>query len=106
MVLGSLYSTMAPAPSDDTDKQVVRYSDGTVVEYDRAAHKLRLDADVEITGDVKFTGNVEITGNVEAGGEVEDGIGTVNEIRGTYNTHTHGAAPGPAVPAPNERMEE
>ena len=104
VVLGSLYSNMNPAPSDDPDKSLTRYSDGTEAEYDRTAHKVTADVDAKILGDVEIVGNVIVTGNVTAGGDVEDGLGKMAEMRTAHNRHTHGVPPGPAVPAPNERM--
>ena len=101
IVLAGLYQSNRPAPSDDPDKRLVRYSDGAEIEYDRAAHHLRavlpeggaaeitapdgvtITGDVAITGDVTVTGGVTATenidadgnvtadGNVEAGGNVE-----------------------------------
>ena len=103
-VLGALYSTASPAPSDDPDKEITVFSDGTRVEYDRAAHKLLIEADVEIAGDVTITGDVDISGGAAAGAQVEDGLGTMNGIREIFNGHTHGAAPADSVPGPNERM--
>ena len=83
VVLPALYSDAHPAPSADPDKHLVRYSDGAVVEYDRAAHKLRAELPaggsaeinapegVTITGDVMIEGDVTVQGAVDATGDVE-----------------------------------
>lgn len=56
--LGGIYSTAEPPPVVDEDTEFVRYSDGTVVAYDRAAGVVRL----ECVGDVvlKCGGGVTI----------------------------------------------
>lgn len=68
-VLGSMYGAQTP-PVSSGDKFHRTFSDGTTLEYDRAAHKLR----ASVRGDVEasVTGNVEVTlqgsGKVTAGG--------------------------------------
>lgn len=42
LALPALYSDAMPAPSDDPDKRVQRYSDGAVFEYDRDAHRYKV----------------------------------------------------------------
>lgn len=82
IVLAGLYQSNRPAPSDDPDKRLVRYSDGAEIEYDRAAHRLRAvlpeggaaeitaPDGVTITGDVAITGDVTVTGGLDATGDV------------------------------------
>lgn len=41
--LGGIYSTAEPPPVVDEDTDFVRYSDGTIVSYDRAAGVMTLD---------------------------------------------------------------
>lgn len=71
-VLGSMYGAQMP-PVSSGDKFHRTFSDGTTLEYDRAAHKLR----ASVRGDVEasVTGNVEVTlqgnGKVTAGGALE-----------------------------------
>ena len=134
VALPGIYQDSRPAPEASPDKHVTLYSDGTRVEYDRAAHKLKavlpaggtaeLTAPdgVTITGNVTIAGNVMATGdidadgnvgsggdvtadgNIEADGNVEDSKGSMDEMRGVYNTHTHGVPPAPVTPPPNQRM--
>ena len=71
-MLGSMYGAQMP-PVSSGDKFHRTFSDGTTLEYDRAAHKLR----ASVRGDVEasVTGNVEVTlqgnGKVTAGGALE-----------------------------------
>ena len=71
-VLGSMYGAQTP-PVSSGDTFHRTFSDGTTLEYDRAAHKLR----ASVRGDVEasVTGNVEVTlqgnGKVTAGGALE-----------------------------------
>lgn len=60
IVLGAIWSEADPVPqSDGPDVDVRRYADGTVLRYDRAAHKLT----GEIKGDVAVTctGKADVT---------------------------------------------
>jgi phage baseplate assembly protein gpV len=70
------------------------YDDGTVIEYDRIQHIMRVYTEhyievtaqnvkvtapnVEIAGNVRITGNVQIAGNLSASGSVIDGGGNTN----------------------------
>ena len=56
-VVGSMYGRQAP-PVTDPEKFHRKFKDGTVIEYDRAAHKLTVD----VKGDVELV----VTGNVTA----------------------------------------
>lgn len=106
--LGGIYSTAEPPPVVDKDTDYVRYSDGTVVSYDRAAGVMSLDsvgelkvkcsrniaveagspvtvkapaATLEIP-QVTLNGNLQVNGNIAA-------TGTILDAGGNSNHHTH-----------------
>lgn len=58
VIIGSIYSKAKQPDGGNSDKFRVKFKDGTVIEYDRAEHKLT--ADVEGTVEVKATGNVKV----------------------------------------------
>ncbi|UIJ38553.1 phage baseplate assembly protein V [Desulfobaculum bizertense] len=64
-VLGSFYSGVDPAPVQDRNKWHVTMKDGAVLEYDRAAHRLRAqvpgDAELEVSGSISGTAGKDIT---------------------------------------------
>lgn len=62
VVLGAIYSDSDPPPVTDANLYYRRFLDGTVLQYDRAGHKLLADVQGEI--EVKATGdcNAEIQG--------------------------------------------
>lgn len=73
-VMGSFYAGEDKPPVASVDKRVVSFSDGTVIEYDREAHVLKINTNGEIC--------IEAVGNVNVGGDViADGISLKN--------HTH-----------------
>ena len=75
-----------------------------------------IDGDVEIDGDLEVTGEISATkdisagknisadGDVTAGKNVSDRLGSMQQMRTTFNLHTHGVPPGVVVPPPNQRM--
>lgn len=71
VVIGAIYSTSDVVPVSSKDKYYVRFNDGTVIEYDRAAHRLTAD----VKGDIK----IKITGKCDA-----DVQGTVT-VKSTSN---------------------
>ena len=112
--LGGIYSTAEPPPVVDEDTDYVRFSDGTTLTYDRAAHVMALDcvgattlkcakhlsvecgepvsvkapsATLDVP-DVQLNGSLKVSGNVEVGGNVNAG-GTVLDGGGNSNHHSH-----------------
>lgn len=57
-VLGAIYCTADPVPVSSQDKCHITFNDGTVIEYDRAAHKLLADVKGDI--EVKTTGRCDV----------------------------------------------
>jgi phage baseplate assembly protein V len=64
VVLGAVYSPTVPDPGQETHLEFSRFSDGTVIFYDRDAHKLFADVKGDVV--VKTEGNI----TVEAKGEI------------------------------------
>lgn len=79
VIIGSVYSAATAPNGGNKDKFRATFSDGTVIEYDRAAHKLTANVqgsvDVEATGNAKLKAthvtldapNVTVTGVLSAG---------------------------------------
>jgi len=58
VVLGAIYSDADTVPVSSKDKYHVKFNDGTVIEYDRAVHKLK--ADIKGDVEIKAAGKVDI----------------------------------------------
>ncbi|MCU1718675.1 phage baseplate assembly protein V [Pseudomonas sp. 5P_3.1_Bac2] len=102
--LGGVYSSAEPPPVVDPDTDYVRFSDGTLLTYDRAAHLLTLDCVGAVTlkcaqslrieagapvlvkapsvtldaSQTTLNGNLQINGNLNASGTVMDAGGNSN----------------------------
>ncbi|AIC20217.1 baseplate assembly protein [Pseudomonas chlororaphis] len=112
--LGGIYSTAEPPPVVDQDTDYVRFSDGTVSTYDRAAGVMTLDcvgallvkcsrnitveagepvvvkapsATLDIP-QVTLNGNLQVNGDVEVNGNV-NATGVVMDVGGNSNHHSH-----------------
>ena len=57
-IIGSYYNQKDRPPVTDQNKRTVKFKDGTILEYDRATHKLTADVKGDI--DIKATGKVDI----------------------------------------------
>ncbi|ECA8972928.1 phage baseplate assembly protein V [Salmonella enterica subsp. enterica serovar Omuna] len=55
-------------------------------------------SDLSVTGEEGGSGNIRTNGSVFAGQEVQDRLGTMSEIRVTYNGHTHTYPDGDTSP--------
>lgn len=107
VVLPSLYREAHPAPADAPTVRRTVYDDGAVIEYDRAAHRLRAalpaggTAELVSPGGVSVTGNLAVTGAITATADVSDRRGSMQEMRDAYNPHAHPPGSSP----PNRQMD-
>ncbi len=92
-VIGAIYSDVDTVPVKSKDKYHVRFSDGTVIEYDRASSRLYIECSGNIhiksagsitieTPVVNLIGNFEVQGNIHA-------TGTIIDDSGNTNHHSH-----------------
>ena len=126
-ILPGIFYDDFPAPEARVDREVTVWPDGSTAAYDAdgpafeiafaEGTAVAIDAPegVTIAGDLAITGEVEITGgltasediategNIEADGNVEDSRGTMQEMRGKYNLHSH-VPTASTPPAPAQRM--
>ncbi|MBP5958130.1 phage baseplate assembly protein V [Pseudomonas anatoliensis] len=106
--LGGIYSTAEPPPVVDEDTDYVRYSDGTVAAYDRAAGVMTLecvgevvlkcggDITIETTGIVLLKApsgivdiqQVTINGDLLVNGDI-NAVGKITDVGGNSNHHSH-----------------
>jgi len=105
--LGGIYSTAEPPPVVDEETEFVRYSDGTVVAYDRAAGVMRLECVgpllvkcgrciVEVAESLEINApqamlkipKVVLDGNLTVNGDI-DATGAVRDVEGNSNHHQH-----------------
>jgi phage baseplate assembly protein V len=64
VIIGSLYSGSKPAPAQSADQHVTKYSDGTTITYDRAAHMFTVQAVGAVT--INIQGNAAVTAQAVA----------------------------------------
>jgi len=130
VILPALYQTANPPPASTPDKHKTTYADGTVVEYDRAAHKLTINIptagagiDIDANGPVTLNcsgdlfmvglglGRLETSGvlivkapTIGLVGDVVHSGGSLVSNGITFATHVHsGVQPGggnSAAPVP------
>lgn len=82
VVLGGLYSSADPVPVASRDKAHLRWADGTILEYDRAEHKLTGNVAGEI--DLSCTGDARI----DAGGDIDAAAAGEARVQATAVTVT------------------
>jgi len=108
-VLGAIYSSEDTPALGDKNKHYIRYSDGTHVEYDRKTHTLKISIPA---GELHITvqnggGNVYVNGNLIVSGDIYDKNqtkGSLDQLRETYNTHTHTGDSGGSTSAPHQTV--
>ena len=78
---------------------VVNVAKGETCVYDQFGHQVLLYKDgIKIMGNVEINGGLKVLENIESEGEVSDKTGSMQQMRVTYNIHTHGNTPIPSAP--------
>ena len=115
--LPAIYQTAYPAPADSKNVRRVVFSDGTVIEYDRAAHLLTanvagnttlkttlatIDGALHVTGEITGDKSLVVTQDVADQG----GAKTMSGMRDVHNQHTHdeNGDGGGTTDEPNQQM--
>lgn len=133
VVLPAIYRSAHPAPADSKNVYRKAFSDGTVIEYDRAAHLLKADVkgsvqllaegtlDANISGNTTLTtptatinghlvvnGNINGSQNITAAQNVADqgGSKTMSGMRSVFDDHDHeeNGEGGGTTDQPNQSM--
>ena len=78
---------------------VVNVAKGETCVYDQFGHQVLLYKDgIKMMGNVEIIGGLKVSENIESKGEVSDKTGSMQQMRMTYNIHTHGNTPIPSAP--------
>ena len=86
-VLGFLYNATDKPPANSQDLDLIKYEDGTVLQYDRAAHKLT--ADVKGEAEIKATGKISATSEADISAKASGNIKT--EAQGNNDIEAAGS---------------
>lgn len=101
-IIGAIYNDEDVCITDDKNIKMLKFSDGSLIQYDKESHKFTLDIKSQI--DIKAA-KVVIDGDLEVKGNVSDSVGTMQNIRDIFNSHTHGNGNnGANTSAPNSSM--
>lgn len=104
-VLVGLYSNESPAPSNNPDIKMRKFSDGAVIQYDTKIHHLEaiLPADgtatltatggITLNGDTTINGNVTTNGNQQTNGSIamtgNNTVGGSQLVQGSSHSSGH-----------------
>lgn len=102
LAVGGSRSHLVVIAVDDRRFRPRNLQEGETALYDKSGSLVILKADgsIEI---VPSGGEVNITGNLTVSGDVADAAGSMQEMRDTYNTHTHPET-GTTTDAPSQQM--
>lgn len=107
LVLPAIFYASRPANAAAATIHRTTYADGAVIEYDRAAHTLKIN----IPGAITFTAasialnapTVTASGAIIAQGDLTNNAGakgSLGDLQTKYNAHKHGTSPGTDQPVP------
>lgn len=107
-VIGAIYNDEDICITSDSNIKMIRFSDGSIVQYNKSSHVFTLNilGNANITAQ-KFTinGDLEVVGNIKSNSDISDSKGSMQKIRDTFNSHTHGNGNnGANTSSPNDNM--
>ena len=109
VILGGIYNDEDVAVTTDGNVKKITFSDESTISYDKKNHTFLMD----IKGDVNIKSentlvldcDVKITKSLEVEEDVSDEKGSMQQIRETFNSHTHSNGNnGANTGSPNEEM--
>ena len=109
-IIGALYNDEDLSVSTNKDLKIIKFSDGTIIEYDKSSHTFNLNikgtTNLISENNVNITApKVSITGDLEVSGNVSDSKSSMQDMRNTFNSHTHGNGNnGANTSTPNSNM--
>lgn len=90
VIIGAIYSEQDTCPVISKDKFKIKFNDDTEVEYDRVEHVLNIICpNINIQGIINHAGTFFNSAGILSESEIIDHTGSMQNIRSTYNSHTH-----------------
>lgn len=90
VILGAIYSDVDLVPVISKNKVKIKFNDSAEIEYDRIEHTLNIICpNINIQGIINHNGVLFNTAGILSEGDVFDKKGSMQAIRGIYNSHTH-----------------
>ncbi len=105
VILGAIYTNLDEVPAISSSQHLVKFEDGSFVEYNRENEMLTVVAKtINLIGDVVHTGKLENTDGITSNSDITDKTSSMQAIRDTYNSHTHTGNQGSPTSKPKEAM--
>lgn len=105
VILGAIYTSLDEIPAISSSQHLVKFEDGSFVEYNRDNEMLTVVAKtINLIGDVVHTGKLGNTDGITSNSDITDKTSSMQAIRDTYNFHTHTGNQGSPTSKPKEAM--
>ena len=105
VILGAIYTSLDEVPAISSSQHLVKFEDGSFVEYNRENEMLTIVAKtINLIADVVHTGKLENTDGITSNSDIADKTSSMQAIRDAYNSHTHTGNQGSPTSKPKEAM--
>lgn len=112
VILGGAYKTDFPAPSSNPKKRLIKFPDGSIVEYDFESHELTVTStgkinltaatEINLTAPlINITGSIQLEGDGQWSGDITHTGGNLSSHGKVLHTHTHPDPDGGNTGPPN-----
>ena len=97
-IIGSIYNDEDVCILGDKDIKYIIFEDGTQFKYDKTTSTCTV-----IASNISIQGDITLKGNLTASGDITDKVSSMQDMRDTYNSHTH-TCPDGTTSTPDSSM--
>ena len=105
VILGAIYTSLDEVPAISNLQHLIKFEDGSFVEFNRETEMLTVVAKtINLVGNIVHTGALENTDGIISSADITDKTSSMQDMRDTYNSHTHTGNQGSPTSNPKEAM--
>ena len=105
VILGAIYTSLDEVPAISNLQHLIKFEDGSFVEFNRETEMLTVVAKtINLVGNIVHTGALENTDGIISSADITDKTSSMQDMRDTYNSHTHTGNQGSPTSSPKESM--
>lgn len=105
VILGAIYSALDDTPANSKNQLMIKFEDESFINFDKETGVLTLKFNrIDVISDVNQTGKLQNSDGITSAADVSDKTSSMQDMRDTYNPHTHTGNMGSPTSAPSEEM--
>ena len=105
VILGAIYTTENNAKFSSENVFSIDFSDGTFLNVSKESQTLTVSfPNINLVGNINHTGSFSNTDGITSDSDITDKKSSMQDMRNTYNGHTHTGNQGSPTSSPHQSM--